>query len=341
MAKTGTTHLQEFLALNSSVLDQQGVGYPTFLGEPNHTKIVPGFGGRDASLRHRLRLTDDNDLAQHRAELSATLSGAVAESRHDRWLFTSEFLSSRLVDPGSVNRFRQWISTWFDEPEIVMYLRRQDFTAPSAYSTFVRAGGATEWGPTELTGPYFDLADVVDRWRSVFGSDHVTVRPYLEPAYRKVDLIDDFLVTVGLPVDASWRRPARGANLRLAANAVEALRLANVADETSGRTLSGSERRRRNEQVITEADGPGWLFPLELMEQVRRHFEPDNRRLVDTIDDPDGSWRVWLGQDTIGHPSDQPPIQPDQVAHLLALVAEPGVPPDRRQLRLLRLLRRK
>ncbi len=336
MAKTGTTHLQDFLALNSGLLEHRGLGYPKFLAESNHTKLVVGFGGRDASLRRRLGLTDDNDLALHRAELSAALSSAVAESHCDRWLFTSEYLSSRLVRPESVGRFRQWIGTWFDPVEIVIYLRRQDYTAPSAYSTFVKSGGCRPWGLTDLTGSYFNLADVVDRWRRVCGPPNVTVRPYLEPHSRNIDLIDDFLCTVDLPLDDSWQRPTKGANPRLAANAVEALRRANVADETSGRILTGSERRQRNERVIGAATGPGWSFPLDLMQQVCRHFEPDNRRLVETFDDPDGSWTNWLEQDPTGHPPDQPVAQPDQVSQLTSLAAEPAVPPRRRRLGRLR-----
>lgn len=319
MAKTGTTYLQEFLALNADALSGQGIEYPRFLGESNHTKIVIGFAGKDGSLRRRLGIITDEQLVKHRTELSSSMARAVNAATAEQWIFTSEYLSSRLRDDDSVGRFHQFMTTWFDRFQVIMYLRRQDFTAPSAYSTYVRAGGHRQWGFPDLTGPYFDLAAVVDRWRQVFGSANVAIRPYLESPYRQTDLIDDFLQTLSLPTDYPWSRPTADANLRLTANTVEALRLANLADQRDSRQPTGPERRQRTQIVTARADGPNWSFPIDLTREIRQHFDSDNRILVETLDDPNGSWQTWLNQEPTGHRSEHPNTDPDQVAELLAL----------------------
>ncbi|MDP3973082.1 MAG: hypothetical protein Q8P61_09280 [Candidatus Nanopelagicales bacterium] len=326
MEKTGTTYLQKFLTLNAEMLAQQDIGYPRFLGQTNHTKIVIGFGAHDGKLRRRLGIITDEALVQHRTELSTSMTRAINTAHHDQWIFTSEYLSSRLRDNNSVDRFHQWMCTWFNRFQVVMYLRRQDFTAPSAYSTYVRTGGPREWGFADLTGPYFDLTAVVNRWRQAFGSANVAIRPYLESPYRQTDLIDDFLQTVSLPTDYPWRRPTADANLRLTANAVEALRLANLADQRDGRQPTGPQRRQRTQIVTARADGPNWSFPIELTREIRQHFDAANRKLVETLDDPNGSWQTWLNQEPTGHPTEQPATNPDQVAELLTLATRSSAP---------------
>lgn len=319
--KTGTSHLQQFLESNREELARHGIGYPAFLGQTNHTRMVVGFIGGHQDIHRQFGLVDAKTTAAFRERLAADLGAQLAREPSERWIFSSEHFSSRFKTAQPVVAFRDWMSRWFNDFEIIVYLRRQDFMAPSAYSTFIRSGGIREWAMPDLTGPYFDLAALLDRWTAAFGPDRVTARPYLEAEQRQVDLLDDFLATLGLPCADRWQVPPGQANERLSGTAVELLLLINKAVK-EGPARPFVARAQLTERLAEIAAGPPSQFPRQVMEDVAAHFRQSNEEIIRKIGANDPAWYAWLEQAIAGPATPEASISAQDATSLLVQLGQ-------------------
>ncbi|ASM77531.1 hypothetical protein VITFI_CDS1753 [Vitreoscilla filiformis] len=90
----------------------------------------------------------------------------------------------------------------FKTVNIVVYLRRQDRLAVSLYSTALRVG----WTHSNVLpkagaarSHYYNFQQLLERWSSVFGEDHVTVRLFERAQFASGSLYADFLQACGWP----------------------------------------------------------------------------------------------------------------------------------------------
>jgi len=237
--KTGTTSIQNFLAAARAELRDRGFHFASAPGEINHLALAAygagagftgsvvrragGGGGDGASMGPRL------------ARAIGTEITALPEYVHTV-IYSSEQLGSLLTEPAHVARLRQLLNPWFQDFQVILYLRRQDEMAVSKYSTALRAGG--EIDPSILPPPgrealHYRLSDIVELWAGTFGE--AAIRPRLLERQSLIggDVVPDFLAAIGIEgLQVEARPPA--SNPALSAEAQEMVRRFNILAEMRG-----------------------------------------------------------------------------------------------------------
>jgi len=215
--KTGTTTIQHFLHRNRDLLATHGMFYPRTPGLVNHRALAVyaknEFKHEDAfilennlSAPEKLQLWKANFQARLQTELRQLDAGVRSV------IFSSEHLHSRLSGEDGIRNLRALLSPWFEEIEILVYLRRQDRLAVSAYSMKLKVGMT----PTEVLNlnvdpenHYYNYYIFLNKWRSVFGRQHINVILFEPATFLDNDLISSFLASAGIPDNEQWARPQK------------------------------------------------------------------------------------------------------------------------------------
>lgn len=146
LEKTGSTAIQQWLAANRRLLQENGILMPTSIGYPNHTKLVAACldeGVVDNIKSYHLfaaGLSEQGFRSRVFSELQREIVAAPAG-----WhtlLITSELISSRLSSPAEIQRLLDQVQPYVDDVRFVVFLRRQDQLALSRFSSILRSGHA-------------------------------------------------------------------------------------------------------------------------------------------------------------------------------------------------------
>ncbi|HEX2590790.1 MAG TPA: hypothetical protein VHL34_04820 [Rhizomicrobium sp.] len=187
--KTGSTTLQQFLSKNRPNLREQNAVY---LRSPG--KIVGGKFFELFQAREPDRTKVDNFTAAFRREILGCEDTGVRVA-----IASDEALCEMRRD--SAVALQQFLSSFFKEVEIVVYLRRQDEAMASHYSTSLRGGG-TRLVPLpeepDLKLKTLHYEQMLEVWASAFGESWVRPRLYDRKELIDGDLLRDFLTVCGL-----------------------------------------------------------------------------------------------------------------------------------------------
>lgn len=230
MPKTGTTTLQSFLSQNRKLLLEQGYLYPRSPGDRNHLKL-PAFAmdqERIDNFRRGLQLTRPKVMADFRGKFSQKFAQELSRTQAAQVVLSSEHFSAQLVHETEINRLREFLCRFCDQIQIIIYLRRQDDTLLSSYSTEVKAGRTEKLSlpDEEERYRYYDYWQILQRWESVFGEDNISVRIFERAQLVENDLIKDFAYTTGIEISGAFQIPNQ-INLSLDADSCEFLRIFN------------------------------------------------------------------------------------------------------------------
>jgi len=141
--KTGTTSLQECLALSRKSLRSHGVLYPQSAGPKNHTRLVASSldDGVVDNIKAHFMAARGEDETKLRTSFAEDLAHEMGEGPD--WhtlLLSSELIHSRLHTQTEIDRLFSYFSAYVDEIHVVLVLRQQDKLAVSRFSTVIRAG---------------------------------------------------------------------------------------------------------------------------------------------------------------------------------------------------------
>ena len=109
-------------------------------------------------------------------------------------IFCSEHCHSRLTTIAEVETLRGFLSEFFNDVQISIFLRRQDQVALSLYSTRLKSG-ATDRTILPRTGaddPYFNYDRSLRLWEECFGAINVHVRVFDRARLVRGDVVSDF-----------------------------------------------------------------------------------------------------------------------------------------------------
>lgn len=197
LEKTGTTTIQEFLAVNREGLKAQGFYYSKEAGDSGSqwgfvASVMDEPWISDVGYNFRVRNCDDQ--VKFRQELTEKLNREFNElSDCGMLIISSEHFHSRLTTKESILRLREYLSSWIDDFVVIMYLRRQDQVALSWYSTKVKCGEKDEMLNVSLGGDYHNSYEkIFNNWSEVFGLSSVKVRLFNKAELCGGDLLADF-----------------------------------------------------------------------------------------------------------------------------------------------------
>ncbi len=263
MHKTGTTALQRFFRINADHLSCSGYLYPS--------------AGRGIHRGQHLLAHGIEDTPSLLAEWEDVYREA------DRSLCQNLILSPEDFEFRRDDRFQQKGQMtgqkcgWF-ETKIVVYLRRQDQFAQSAYLKNPRISGLT--GSVldfiAINRTKFDYYRFLEPWRECFGRQNILVRVY-EEARSSGGLFADFVNSVGLSRDTDWRIPEGRINSSVPPGSGGTLQLLNQLPITDrirrrliGRLLRSDDSERPGlwcHRLISTSDRTAILQQFEISNQ--------------------------------------------------------------------------
>lgn len=227
--KTGTTSLQLFLSRNRETLRRRGFVYPRFCGSINQTGLAAYAMAPERSdpLRHEFGIHAPGDVAPMRRRMRT--AAALELEGGETAIFCNEHCHSRLTDAGEVSTLRAFLGEFFDDIQVMVYLRRQDQVAVSLHSTRLKSGSTDPriLPAARAEDPYYNYDRSLALWEACFGAENVTVRLFDRAELAGGSVITDFLRAwnIGEPSDF---HPIRDQNESISPEAQDFLRLLNA-----------------------------------------------------------------------------------------------------------------
>lgn len=206
--KTGTTTIQNFLAENRQTLLRHGYLYPDCPGKTNHFKLVvfASESTRFMNLHKLLRLDTIEKVTRFKTKFPQRLEQELTLSNCEKVIFSSEHCSSRLTNEEDIERLKNLLDKFFDDIEIIIYLRRQDKFLASTYSTAIRAGSTEPFKiPSKETIEIrYNYYNILNKFAKVFGKQKIKVRIFEPSKMIEGNLLKDFMNTVESEIDDSY-----------------------------------------------------------------------------------------------------------------------------------------
>ena len=307
--KTGTTTLQAFLQLNRRELLARGLFVPSSLSPydrlANHERLTT-YALNSSKLnddrRTQLGLKSAQDVDRHRRDVLDALEQELANLRPTAGdltlLLSNEHCHSRLVEVGEVQLLKEFLQGFVDKFRIIVYLRPQHELATSLYDTALRAGYADidviprfaidrrNW----VSPGYFDYAQLLSRWATVFGIGNIQVRIYSRSELYKGSIINDFARMIGcdlqdfqVPADKNRSLDAVCQTVLNFVNRYARAHPEELKSAARGQLIAALERTSRG-----AGTRPGRACASQFFhsydhsnDQVKRLFFPDRERLFD------------------------------------------------------------
>ncbi len=301
LSKTGSSSIQRVMAEQRAALLAQGVYFPTSPGWANHAllpaacvtdpKILWGYHpGTWEGLAPAARIARFDD------EFAAEMAALPADAQ--RVVMTAEQLGGVLRQPDEVARLGEMLAPFFAPIQVVVYLRRQDEHATSAYSEILRGGVMREPGLPDggiERHPEYDYGGLLDRWAAVFGDDAIVARVFSRDRLRDGDVVADFLALTGMRLASLDENAKRQSNpsVNLGGQALLLAAGRRFASRAPDDLWRDTPAWRRLAQTITEAmPGRGWRPTqaearaflarfAETNERARARFFPQSIRLFE------------------------------------------------------------
>ena len=143
--KTGTTAIQDFIRNNTNKLKQSGlVPLKTFLQNENNlnSRLLTYLfeNESDYILDDRIPVPKNKEDSKKLFESILKKELEPFQSQNCNFLMSSEQLSSRLQNQYQVLKLKTFLEKFFNEVEIIIYIREQTSMVKSAYYTSLIAG---------------------------------------------------------------------------------------------------------------------------------------------------------------------------------------------------------
>jgi hypothetical protein len=236
--KTGNGSIQNYLGANRELLARKGILIPK-AGAPNGSLashfMLTAYAADPKHIKHnRDVIADDADFQRIRKDFVNDLSAELRDRAGmiGTVVFSSELLHSRLMRKDEIAELKALLDRYFKRYMIVVYFRRQDELAVSAYNEYIKDGfsGSNIFGNTDdafqYTKHYYDYIGLINLWSSVFGREALVPRIYDRNEFPSGDVVLDFLNTIRVgqlvgatrPVDRNPSLSIKGQDLLRAFN---------------------------------------------------------------------------------------------------------------------------
>jgi hypothetical protein len=286
VSKTGSSSIQRVLAGQREALAAQGVFYPRSPGWENHA-LLPASVVDDPNALWNVHpgtwegMKPETRLALFREQFEAEMNKLPPGMR---CIISAEQCVVLLGNDKNVSRLADLLSRWFSRIRIVVYLRRQDKHAASAYTQSLRVGvleppSLPAGGPAAQ--PLYDYGAVLDRWARAFGDEAIIGRIFEREDLAGGDAVADFMQVAGLKLPPQQENPDNNSNPSVTTAAQELLRVIGRDFEArAGNTVwRDAPAWRRVTASVTEAlPGRGWQPTRgEAMEFMSRFAQTNER----------------------------------------------------------------
>ena len=201
--KTGTTLLQDWLYDNQEELSRARVYLSYNLGKTNNRLLSAYFQGQLDDWAIDNGVSSDVEKDQYFEGFIDRLINEIrtAKKTHNYFIITSEHFHSRLRKKEEIERLYIFLTSVFDDIEVVCYFRDQFDAVISFYSTALKLNCLEKVEEfVEKASPdnyYFNYLQIADNWAGVFGNSNCNFRIYDKSKFINNDIRLDFLSVIG------------------------------------------------------------------------------------------------------------------------------------------------
>lgn len=288
-SKTGTTTLQDLLYENNSVLNKHGIHFLQTGGHANNRGLVAYCMNDDRSdayiesrnineidKRLAFRNKIDKELETELQNLPENIKSIVVSSEH----FHSQTSSEE-----EIKRTFNFFKKYFDDIEVLCYVREQSERCVSLYSTAIKSGKyrhplSLMVGNCEPDNYYYNYFDQLSKWAEVYGKENLTVRLFQREALLGGDLIKDFFSIIFPQIDPTILKIAQSKNESFNAKGQLFGRLINIAvNEVDSDGSYNSLRFKTLKKIALEFKGKGEDIDEVLYKEIYSRFSESNIKL--------------------------------------------------------------
>jgi tetratricopeptide (TPR) repeat protein len=303
LPKTGTSSIQHFLVTRRKALLRQGFCFPATPGGSTHVAmaVAAAYHGKPRKWQEEVKqkamgvppLLEDF-WQQFYDEINA-LGPQIRTV-----ILSAERFSGQLDSQEKIENLRTALDPLFDDYRVIVYLRRQDAHATSAYSQMLRFGiiepPALEQ-PSSRYKSFYDYEAFLARWSTVFGRAAITPRIFERKAMTDGDAVTDFvqLCQIGKVKLAPAEESVRNQSIDVKGQAL-LIAVGRLMQEQAGSTkVAGRIWDELTDIVSATCAGQGWrpsraeaqAFMAQYTasnEAVRREWFPERATLFDMND---------------------------------------------------------
>ena len=235
--KTASTLIQNSLDANPDWLRRHRLAYGKVLApDANHITLMFACANEIHDFARDYGINGNDEMEVFREQLRARIAQHIDEVKGhaDTMIMSSENLTGNMGHPDEIARLQEFLSPFFDEIEIVIYVRRQDDAILSMYGEFMRRGFCADTFAEfvefclgeDTPTPYLYYRRELTKWARVWGRENLHVRRFTPGAFVGGDILSDFLTFVldQDEIDMTGFEPSRDDNRGLSAPVLETLR---------------------------------------------------------------------------------------------------------------------
>lgn len=213
--KTGTTSIQSVLNANAEKLFDCGVRVINMFEAGNNEAIPAAFidTKKNDDYFNVREIFSTEEKAKHQSSIKEKLAMELAKlPAHIKCvIISSELFHSRTNTSSEVERVREFFNDYFDEIDIICYLREQSSLCASLYSTAIKTGSTLDFSKfknfVNTSNGYYNYKVMLENWEQIFGFDAMKVRLFDKSLLKNNDLIEDFMELALPTLNVELKRP--------------------------------------------------------------------------------------------------------------------------------------
>lgn len=287
--KTGTSSIQKFLMLNRKNLVSQGFHFMKSSGNLDDRKLSAYcLMHKKFDDFHRNNLIDsldkkksfESNLEKEMDQELKSLSPSI-----DTVIFSSEHFHSRVKLFCERQKLKTLLIRFFDEIELITYLRPQIEMAVSRYSTELKSNAFCNLEDSlERCRPdnyYYNYAEYLGGWVRTFSKKNLHVKLFDRALMKNGDVVNDFCDAVGLNFESLVPGPVVNKSVRPTGQ--EMLRVLNTNLPTFIRGVGKNPARLYLVRWINKFySGQGIQPNVERVKSIQSKFETINENVRST-----------------------------------------------------------
>jgi hypothetical protein len=286
--KTGTSSIQLFLRKNRKALARHGYHFLQSAGKTNNWRL-PAFCSVENRFDDFYRLqaiATDQQLDEFKEQFLNDFEKelrTVAKNVHTI-VISSEHFHSRLRSDAEMSNLQQFLSTYFEEIQIVCYLREQAETCASWYSTSMKSGSTYSFYEfvrrCKPESYYFNYFDILANWERYFGFESLEVALFSSKHFLNGDLLDDFTARIDPALVGHLDKAVRTVNESIQPMGQALNRALNIAYPLSNEDPDISEIRDKCKDIIAKRlTGKGQQTDFPRRKKIYQSFIDSNEKL--------------------------------------------------------------
>lgn len=192
MQKTGSTSIQKTFYASREILKKYNCYYPETIFENHGASLFSMFTEHPETYHTNIiqGITTKEKIEDYNALLFNKWIKEFEKCKVENFIISGEDLS--LLSFNAVKNFKNFLSQYFDEFQVICYLRDVEEWSSSMVQQLVKEGISTI-NQDILRTMYPDYIFLIKKYFEVFGRDSLILRVFSKSNFYNNDLIDDFV----------------------------------------------------------------------------------------------------------------------------------------------------